>query len=51
MKLTFSHDDLVKLMADGETTWPNGVRDLYGEKKSDPGFWLVGDQGLSFCCV
>jgi hypothetical protein len=45
MELTFPYEQLRDLLANAETRWPEGLRERYDEK-DDPGFWLVGDQGV-----
>ncbi len=44
MYLTFPHADLVSLQEDADANWPNGIRELHGNR--EPGFWIVGDQGV-----
>lgn len=44
-KLTFTAADLAKVLADAEQYWPK-VRFQYGETHAEPGFWIVGDEGV-----
>lgn len=45
-KLTFKHDDLKGLLIHAMAQWPLELRPLYNETKPEPGFWVVGDQGV-----
>lgn len=45
-QLTFRLGEIERLVEEAEKAWPNGTRKLYGEGPVDPGFWLVGDEGV-----
>lgn len=43
--LTFTAAALARVLADAEKYWP-AVRFQHGEKHAEPGFWIVGDEGV-----
>lgn len=45
-KLTFKHENLKGLLIHAMAQWPLELRPLYKEKNVEPGFWVVGDQGV-----
>jgi len=46
MKLTFPHKAIAALLAEAEERWPLELRTTFGETTAEPGFWIVGDEGV-----